>query len=95
VAPHWQFFGQHDSPSNLAESRYPRTSRPRFELSPDRKMEVRAILGVATVLVVRIWCIEIFDPRLIIFPREGRLWNFGGTHKIHKRFLTKSTGTGA
>ena len=29
----------------------------------------------------------------IIFPREGRLWNFGGTHKIHKRFLTESTGS--
>jgi len=29
----------------------------------------------------------------VIFPREGRLWNFGGTHKIHKRFLTKSTGS--
>jgi len=29
----------------------------------------------------------------VIFPREGRLWNFGGTHKIHKRFLTESTGS--
>ena len=29
----------------------------------------------------------------IIFPREGRLWNFGGTHKIHKRFLTEGTGS--
>ena len=29
----------------------------------------------------------------IIFPLEGRLWNFGGTHKIHKRFLTESTGS--
>jgi len=29
----------------------------------------------------------------LIFPREGRLWNFGGTHKIHKRFLTESTGS--
>ena len=31
--------------------------------------------------------------RKIIFPREGRLWNFCGTHRIHKRFLTKSTGS--
>jgi len=23
-----------------------------------------------------------------MIPREGRLWNFGGTHKIYKRFLT-------
>mmetsp|Transcript_89270 Transcript_89270/g.130570 ORF Transcript_89270/g.130570 Transcript_89270/m.130570 type:complete len:82 (-) Transcript_89270:51-296(-) len=29
----------------------------------------------------------------IIFPHEGRLWNFGGAHKIHKRFLTESTGS--
>jgi len=29
----------------------------------------------------------------VIFPSEGRLWNFGGTHKIHKRFLTESTGS--
>ena len=29
-----------------------------------------------------------------IFPREGRLWNFGGTHKTHKRFVTESTGMG-
>ena len=29
----------------------------------------------------------------IIFPLEGRLWNFGGTHKIHKSFLTESTGS--
>jgi len=29
----------------------------------------------------------------IIFPREGELWNLGGTHKIHKRFLTESTGS--
>jgi len=28
----------------------------------------------------------------IIFLHEGRLWNFGGTHKIHKRFLTGSNG---
>jgi len=28
-----------------------------------------------------------------IFPREGRLCNFGGTHKIHKRFLTESSGS--
>jgi len=28
-----------------------------------------------------------------IFPREGRPWNFGGTHKIHRRFLTESTGS--
>jgi hypothetical protein len=27
----------------------------------------------------------------VIFPGEGRLWNFGRTHKIHKRFLTEST----
>jgi len=27
---------------------------------------------------------------LRIFPREGRLWNFGGTHKIHERFRTES-----
>ena len=27
----------------------------------------------------------------IIFPREGKLWNFGGTHEIHKQFLTGST----
>ena len=25
----------------------------------------------------------------ITFPREGRLWNFCGTHRIHKRFLTR------
>jgi len=25
-------------------------------------------------------------------PREGKLWNFGGTDKKHKRFLTGSTG---
>jgi len=34
--------------------------------------------------------------RLYIFLRlmfEGRLWNFGGTHKIHKSFLTESTGS--
>ena len=31
--------------------------------------------------------------RKIIFPREGRLWNSCGTHKIHKRFLTESTGS--
>ena len=31
--------------------------------------------------------------RSVIFPREGRLWNFGGTHKIRIRFLTKSTGS--
>ena len=30
---------------------------------------------------------------MIMFQSEGRLWNFGGTHKIHKRFLTKSTGS--
>ena len=29
---------------------------------------------------------------LDIFPRGGKLWNFGGTHKIHKRFLTECTG---
>jgi len=29
---------------------------------------------------------------MIIFPREGKLWNFGVTHKIHKRFLTERTG---
>jgi len=34
-----------------------------------------------------------YPPKDVIFPREGRLWNFGGTHKIHKRFLTKSTGS--
>ena len=28
----------------------------------------------------------------VLSPREGRLWNFGGTHKIHKRFLTDRTG---
>ena len=27
----------------------------------------------------------------IIFPREGRLWNFGGTHKIHKRLKQKES----
>ena len=32
-------------------------------------------------------------PPEVIFPREGRLWNFYGTHKIHKRFLTESTGS--
>ena len=31
--------------------------------------------------------------RKTIFPREGRLWNSCGTHKIHKRFLTESTGS--
>ena len=30
---------------------------------------------------------------MIIFPLERRLWNFVGTHKIHKRFLTESTGS--
>ena len=30
----------------------------------------------------------------IMFPREGRLWNFGGTHKIHKRFINDSTWAG-
>jgi len=29
----------------------------------------------------------------VIFSREGRLWNFGGTRKIHKRFLTENTGS--
>jgi len=29
---------------------------------------------------------------IVIFRREGRLWNFGGTHKIHKRFLTRVLG---
>jgi len=29
----------------------------------------------------------------VIFPREGKLWNFGGTHETHKRFLTGSTGS--
>jgi len=29
----------------------------------------------------------------LMSPREGRLWNFGGTHQIHKRFLTESTGS--
>ena len=28
---------------------------------------------------------------LITFSHEGRLWNFGVTHKIHKLFLTEST----
>ena len=31
--------------------------------------------------------------RKSIFPREGRLWNFCGTHKVHKRFLAESTGS--
>ena len=31
--------------------------------------------------------------RKTIFQREGRLWNSCGTHKIHKRFLTESTGS--
>jgi len=31
--------------------------------------------------------------KVVLFPRAGRLWNFGGTHKIHKRFLTESTGS--
>jgi len=26
------------------------------------------------------------------FSHEGRLWNFGGTHQIHKRFLSESSG---
>ena len=30
---------------------------------------------------------------MIMFQSEGKLWNFGGTHKIHKRFLTKSIGS--
>ena len=30
---------------------------------------------------------------VVIFPREGRLWNFGGTPKIHKRFLTNNIST--
>jgi len=30
---------------------------------------------------------------LVIFPRESRLCNFGGTHKIHKLFLTEITGS--
>jgi len=29
----------------------------------------------------------------IIFPREGKLWNFVGTHKIHKGFQTESSGS--
>jgi len=38
-------------------------------------------------------CVRVSQWCRIIFPRGGRLWNFGGTHKIHKRFLTKSTGS--
>jgi hypothetical protein len=33
------------------------------------------------------------QPHSGIFPLEGRLCNFGGTHKIHKHFLTESTGS--
>jgi len=39
---------------------------------------------------------RVFDkkqPEPIIFPREEKLWNFGGTHKTHKRCLTGSTGS--
>ena len=53
--------------------------------------------GLAVVVTVRLfWFIKkIAGTRYspVIFPREGRLWNFGGTHKIHKHFLTESTGS--
>jgi len=29
----------------------------------------------------------------VITSRQGKLWNFGGTHTIHKQFLTESTGS--
>ena len=29
----------------------------------------------------------------VVFPREGKLWNFGGTHETHEQFLTGSTGS--
>jgi len=41
------------------------------------------------LLIVTILC-----HNLVVFPREGRLWNFRGTHKIHKHFLTESTWAG-
>ena len=34
-----------------------------------------------------------FTYQKILFPLESRLWNFGGIHKIHKSFVTKSTGS--
>jgi len=34
-----------------------------------------------------------YHLNMIIFPREGNLWNFGVTHETHKRFLTGSNGS--
>ena len=41
------------------------------------------------------WALVSSNPRasLLAHTHDGRLWNFGGTHKIHKRFLTESTGS--
>ena len=51
---------------------------------------IAVYVGIQHIAASGSWVVAIC---VVIFPREGRLWNFGGTHKIHKRFLTESTGS--
>jgi len=60
-----------------------------------RGMRLRLFQPPSQNLVWRFW-FEFFEEtrdwphwfRETIFPRDGRLWNVGGTHNIHKRFLS-------